>query len=84
MIVTHILVKGEKVSVPNPYYSINSSNIEPEYIEEYKNTVVHFYNEKGLKDYIERAPSILNNKDYSFYKVEKLEPKVTVEVKIDV
>lgn len=84
MIVTHILVKTEKVMMPNPYYSINNSGIEAEYNEEYRNTVVHFYNENEVKNYIERAPGILNNKDYTFYKVEKLTPKMTVDIKIDV
>lgn len=83
--VTHIIVGTMQVTVPNPYYSVNNSGIEPRTIEEIKQSTTHFYSEKEFKNFLSKNPGMLNNNpSYSFYKVEQLFPKITTTVTIDV
>lgn len=84
MQVKYLAVKTEKVNVLNPYYTSNVSNLEQEYIEQYKSSVIHIYSEKGLQNYILDFHKDKTLKDWAFYSVKEINPtvNVTMDVKL--
>lgn len=74
---------NEKVS--NPYYSTSNSRIEPEFIEETKHSIREFQNIEAFKLHIKDTFSRIDTASkWSYFKAEEINPRVTVEVNIDI
>lgn len=68
--------------VPNPFWSTNNRNIEPETMPEMRQHIIFFYEDKKLAEF-------LSSKDgqrygVQYYKIEKISPTVKVEVTLNV
>ena len=70
-----------EVNVPNPYWDINSSRLEPEYTKDAQQRFKRFDTEKEVADFVVGNQKL---QDIHYYLVAKeIFPKLNVTVNID-